>query len=460
MGNYVPLIDRLGFRRAWNSAYYALDAASTAIPAGQTIVVLNWCRHDKGALVATDHYVGVGASETGAGHRASMLRNGDTIKLGAYAGAWQLLSVPIPDDGDHLWALVVDRDNGQLEAWLDGVKVNSAPLTQNPTLTANNQILFNNSTGQLYSDTHWKGAVFSLTAAATPTAAEWAWIFKAIQNPEAPLPALLTGKIAAHNAMWRFGEGVYGSTTIVNERNPGTDDLTLQGGLAIQTARVRARTPWRRPRRTWYSLKPGYTGSTAATDFTFAVQPVVFRVPFSKIHPTIAHTGIEIIDAGATDYIRVENVGGATRVNVKGQTLALDREQADVGGDLVITADGTAVKVYLSGQQIGALTLGAALDFTGNCTISVDGRTNCGRIWIANPAVLPATIETDLRNVVNAADKAVAGLTALVDYSLDSEKLPLATSTTVANGGAVVSVLTLSAQRSTSCNIMLTGYDP
>lgn len=460
--------DRLGFRRPWNAAYYALDAASTAIPAGQTIVVLNWCRHDLGALVAVDHFVGVGPCETGSGHRASMMRNGDTIKLGTYAGAWQQLSVPIPDSGDHLWALVVDRDNTQLEAWLDGVKVNSAALTQNPVLTANNQILHNNSTAQLYSDTHWAGAVFSLTVGQTPTAAQWAAIFREIMNPEAALPASFTARIGAHDALWRLGEGVSGATVIVNERAPGTDDLTIQGGVQIQTVRTRARLPWRIPRRTWYRVKSDEGGASFSGDYAIdADTPIVARFLVVNLEPAKPNIVMGCDNTTNTNYIEISNVAGVVAVRLKCaggaiQALPLVGDQLQ-GGDFWIVCDGTDCKVYLNGNHIGTLVLTAALNLSGDNHYQVVARGGSpfrGAIW--NPAVVPATLAAEIVRCACNPEVDPPSLDRKAhDWPFNSATLPLPTSNGFLNQGCMVTwPFVLSGQRQNVTTTALLGSNP
>lgn len=463
--SFAPsLKDVLGFRRPWMVNQWAQKAASTAIPNNETIVVMNWASHDLGATVASQHYVGVGPTETGAGERVSVLRQGDTLYLGAYNVAWQQILLDIPDNHPHLWTLICDRDNTLLEAWLDDQLMDSVALTQDPDLTANNQIQLNNSSAGLYSDTHWKGAVFSLTNGSTPTAAQWRDILREIVNPQAALPTALTDAIGTHDAMWYLGEGSNTDTDLENDRNPGTDDLAIQGGLTIADIRTRLQHPRALTQRTFYSLTPTYTATTGAVDFGFVGGTSdEFRVLFDGMAPE-DHVGAELTNAAGTHYFRIERVAGVPRIAVRAGgavvTMDLSEDQFENGGDIAIGAISTTAHVCVNGQRIEQLAMGASMDLSGNCVVNLDGRSRCclieGYNTFTSPgdfcAIVCCTVQQPERTLVNLA-------TPLIRFPIQSN-LIAAGGATVANQGSGGGTLTLSAIRSTSCTEVRHGYDP
>lgn len=109
--------------------------------------------------------------------------------------------------------------------------------------------------------------------------------------------------------------------------------------------------------------------------------------------------------------------------------------------------------------------LAAALDLTGNSATYIKyatgDRADVCRIAAWNPATVPATLLDEIRACVCDPENDPPSLTnKLVDFPLHSGLLPLGTETTVANQGTGGGTLTLSAARSTSCEVMLQGHNP
>jgi len=470
---YPPsLKDCLGLQRSWKGTEWAQKAGSTAIPNNETIVVLNWARHKLTATgMGSKRYVGVGPCESVGGERASVMRQDDTLYLGAYGAAWQQLPVAIPDESDHLWALVIDRDNGQLEAWLDSAKANSAALTQDPDLTANNQIQLNDSTGDVYSDTHWAGAVFSLTPGATPTQAQWAEILGWMADPENGVHPLLEAAIGTHDALWRYGEGIYGATTIENERNPGTDDLTLQGGLKVEDIRTRCMVPVRQTEKTFYNVEPGYTATTPATGFGFtASDPIVVRFMPGDLRGMGygGHTLLYLVNAAWSHRFMITGNSSPDQVSLRIVTagvhdfVALKGDQLE-GGDIWMTADGTAREFLLNGQEIGEATAAGAVNLSGNCTAGmnpVHGPSLGCMVRAWQMSSLPATLKDEIRECVMNPEKDPPSLTGKrVDFPLRSDLLG-AGDAWFNNQGLGGGIMNLSAARSTSCREFIAGWNP
>jgi hypothetical protein len=463
---YTLLKDQLGFERTWNNNEWAQDAASTAIPANESIVVMNWAQHKLGATVASQHYVGVGPVESVGGERVSILRQGDVLYCGAYGAAWQQIEVAIPDDDMHLYTIVVDRDNTLLDIWLDDKLLSSTALTQDPDLTANNQLQLNNSTAGAYNDIHFKGAVFSLTNAATPTQAQMAIILRHMMNPDAAIHSTLSSAIGTHDAMWLFGEGDANATTIENDQNPGTDDLAIQGGLDIADTRARLQSPRRNTRRTFYSLTPGYTATTGNQDFGFFTIPVIFRVLFDGMGIGSNYQGAELTNAAGTHYIRIENASNVLRISVRTggavKPHVLSADMAANGADIIVVCTSTDCYICANGPLIDELTLTATLNLSGNCQVNLNGRAKIGLVQAYNE-VLPggfAGICDALCCTTQNPERRILGMSVpLVDFPIRSD-LIAAGGTTVANQGNGGGTLTLSAQRTNSCQEVRTGYDP
>jgi hypothetical protein len=276
------------------------------------------------------------------------------------------------------------------------------------------------------------------------------------------MPADLTSIKGTYYSDYDVGSGVSGSTTLVDNGDNG-DDLTWQGGHTAGNARDRAVTPARIPRYTFYALDPGYTATTGATDFSLAVQPIVWRAHFKNLN-SIDHTGVSLANAAGTVYIRQETVSGQPRLAVDDgtaeQTLSWADFHSQEGADLVVSCSGTTCNIYMNARLVHTFTLAAAMDFTGNCTVTMDGRTDCGRIEVYNPASLPGTFTDDIKGIVRCVDLDIPGLTSVVDFPLHSGLMPNGTETTVANQGTGGGTLTLSAQRSTSTCTMFTGFNP
>jgi hypothetical protein len=469
---HVPLWDRLGFRRTREGTEHAL-ATGTAIPANESILVLNWMRCDLGGT-STDHYIGVGPNETVGGHRVSMLRDDDTIELGVNDGGWQLVVVPIPDSGDHLWGILVDRDNTLLDIYLDGVLVSSAALTNDPTLTANNQVQFNNSTGGANSRiswTSWRGLIQTFANGSTPTQAQMSEALKAMRPPDAPVHTTISGAVGSVYNDWNLGEGLYGSATIT-DNGTSSDDLAIQGGVTIEDVRTRAQTPVRNPRYDWYEIMPAYSAQVPATDFGFTADPVVGRFCMRAISSDIAGAAAWIsINQAAGESITLDYGFGSIML-VPSDSMAAGNplftwSQYDTGPMDIFyvqesTAPGSATHVYCNGQLLDSSTITNLLSMAGQFSVWWEGRNaRLTRFALWNPATVPATLAQEIRDCAMNPEIDPPSLTnKRVDFPLNSDTLPLVTSTTVANQGLGGGVLTMSAQLSTACATMFTGMNP
>lgn len=465
MSNSIPQDrDRLGLRRAWNANTYAIDlGASPAIPNNETAVVLNWARHDLGALVATDHFVGAMAWRTGTGESVVQIRLRDTISFATYDAAWQRITTGIPG-GDHLFATICDRDNVKLEGWIDGSRVDSVALAQNPDLSAGMCYQINNSTGQLYSDTLWRCAILSLAPGRTLTQAQWSEVLRYMADPDAPMHPLLTAALGTVYCNYWPGRGVSGSTTVY-DTGAAANDLLLSA--QVQTVRTRARTPWRRPRRTYYGPKAGEGGASQSTDYDMlAGQPVVARFIVHDLSLVTPNVVVGIDNTAGTNYLEISNTAGVMAVRAKCaggaiQALPLVGDQLQ-GGDFWIVCDGVVGAVYLNAQRIGTLALTAALDLSGDNhyqVVGIGGVTSRGAIW--NPATVPATFEQEIRDCVCNPESDPPSLTRKQhDWPWSSLTLPLVTSSGFANQGAGGHLFACSGQRQNVAKVMLTGMNP
>jgi len=453
--NHVPLNkDRLGFRRTRQGSEHAL-ATGTAIPNNESILVLNWMRCDLGGT-STDHYIGVGPSETVGGERVSILRNGDDLKLGCNDGGWQQVTVPIPDSGDHLWGILVDRDGTLLDIYLDGTLVSSAALTNDPDLSANNQIQLNNSTGGANSRiawTGWRGLIQTFANGSTPSQADMSEALKAMCSPDSAVHSTISSAVGSVYNDWNLGEGIYGATTIT-DNGTSSDDFTIQGGLTIEDISIRAMTPVRRPVQDWYTYLKDEGGAGAVRDYGLAVQPVVMRAHVTDLYNHSAgQTIINFSDNSPNNYIRLRTSAGVLEWELVAnggaqQVLPLEGDQFD-GGDWFIVCNGTDVKIYLNGQHIGTLTLTDSLDFSGNCLYQDNnGNGTACRHAIWNPASIPVTMEEEIRACVMDMDVDPPSLgTPLVDFPLNATTLPLATTSVMVNQGSGGGAYVLSGQR-------------
>jgi hypothetical protein len=465
--NVVPAYDRVGLRRSWQDDEEAIIDPTTANPPNnETICLMNWMRCDLDANVSSDHFVGLFLHRNVTGHAVAMLRNGDAFNMGSYNAAWQYFNVAIPDTNDHLWCVVVDRDNTQLEAWLDGVKVESAALTQDPDLTAALKHTFNNSTAEEYSDITWRGITMTFANGSTPSNANLALAFKGMRDPNySGLHPILSTAKGSYYSDYSPGEGIYGANTVTDNGDNG-DDLTYQGGDTFQVIRTRARTPVRIPQKSYYGLTDNYLATLISVDFGFAVQPVIIRAVMGdcRIRRTGTQETIVFTDTGATDYMRLMTLSGATYVRMRSsganKTCILDSEQPD-GGDLWIICNGTDVDYYWSGVHIFDDTLAAALDLSGTCTITMDGEGGaCCRLAAWNPATVPGTLVAEIQECAMNPELDPASLTnKLVDFPIRSD-LVAAGGSTIANQGTGGGTLSLSAIRSTSCKEIFVGHDP
>jgi hypothetical protein len=367
--------------------------------------------------------------------------------------------------GDHLLVGICDRDNTKLEGWVDNARMISSALTSDPDLSGScrNYMFYNNAAARYVDGAIYRTILLSLTNGSTPTQAEWTEILGYMRNPDAPLHPLLVAAKGTVYSDYYCGEGLDGSATLEDQGDSG-DDLTWQGENC-EDVRYRAQVPRRKPRRTFYSLTPSYTAGTGNVDFGFSgFISVEFRVLFDKMgHDD--HVGVEITNAAGTHYIRVERSGGVPRIAARAGgavvTMNLSDDQLENGGDIAVGAISTTAHICLNGQLIGQLAMGASLNLSGDCQVNFDGDSRCTLIQVYEAFTTPGNFCDLICCTVQDPERTLLNMgTPLVDFPLNSDKLPLATSTTVSNSGSGGGTLTLSAQRSTSCMEVRTGYDP
>jgi len=425
--------DRFGFRRSYQGAEWAQCSPATSIPANVT-------------------------------------RSDDTLKLGVNDGGWQTHDIPIPDSGDHLWCVVVDRDNTLLDAYLDGTLVGTTALTNDPDLLDDNQIQLNNSTGganSSFSNTDWRGVILTFAAGSTPTQAELAEAFRAMRDPHYPglHPTLSAAAGSVYND-YQLGDGEHDETDIEDVGTTG-DDLTIQGGLTIRQIRERCLVPKAIPRRTWYSPQAGATATTGAHDFGVTGTAVIMRVILGDMHHIGASPTLMSLDSGGGDLIKIYVWSGVQRVFATNggagpSTMAVEGDMLR-GGDLWIVKLSSTVYYYWNGQYIHRNTqAGGPIDLSGNLTLALDsdgGRISRVAVW--SPSAVPGTFLDEIRGCCMNPESDPPSLTdKRIDFPLHSGILTAAGSTDVANQGAGGGTLVLSAGRDTSCVEAFHGMDP
>ena len=385
---------------------------------------------------------------------------------GGSIGEGDLVSVPWKAR-DVVLLSVLDRKNTKLELWRDGVRQAQNNITQDPDLSGGSLRLSLHTAGGAM-DTGWvtwKAVLLSLKSGEMFTADEWHDIMHAIRDPGVDVEEFLEDYIGTVSSCWRPGEGVYGGSTITDEGKTGKD-LTWSG-VTFEDVRVRKRVPISRTKSTLYAHKPGYSATTGSVDFGLAVQPVVARIFFGQLkHKGSGQDCVRIRNAAGSHVAGLFDSATAPSLSTREPTTPwtnspLDQQQIE-GGDGWIVADGTSVIFYLCGQAIRSATLGEVLNFAGDCVVDFDGDYGdyC-RIALWNPATVPATLLDEIRACVMnpEIDPPCLMTSRKVNFSLNSEKMPLGTETTVDNDWGP-GTLTISAQRSTSCEPMITGYDP
>ncbi len=457
------LKDRLGARHAPSSTIYATSAATVAVPNTQTIVLLNWLSFYN---MNFSSYAGLYLVRTVPSTYQLALTgaSGTQLLANTYAGAWQsVTSAPLSCPNDIMCAVILDRDNNNLQLWIDGILHVSSAITQDPLIDASGIINLNRAAPSTFDGTVWRASVMSLTAGQTPTEAQWSSILKSMRNPDAPIDPLLLSKVGALYSDFRPGEGQYDSATIADNGTSG-NTLTWQDGTKVETVRTRQRVPWRKPKKTWYALKESYIATSTTTNFGFAVQPIIYRCLFrgttyigsalNALQNTANTHAYFLYQQGSSPWFRMGvKVGG-----VNNWIAFINTSEQTSDGDLWIVSNGTDHKLYLDGQYLGGTTTTAALDLTGDCQISFSGLAGrtC-RLTVWNPATVPATLIQEIQDCVCNPEKDPPSLTdKLVDFALNSDTLPLTTSTTVANQApSGLGTLTLSAARSTSCTNFL-----
>ncbi len=362
---------------------------------------------------------------------------------------------------------------GQVYFFCDGKGVGSADISAKAATDLDGTIMSvgARTNGGIVTDVLMRSRLFIFTGTFPTEAQRNAIVTENYITPDHENQTLVdffgAGYAAARRADVPLNDIPNGSTTVTNLGTGGA--FTISGGLQIQSVRTRAeRVSWWVPRRTFFSLRPGYTGSAAAVDFGLALQPPVMRLLFGKVRhrPGGTYNLATINNVAVTSLLGLLGIASDPPshayfvVNSVYLAIPLFGDQLD-GGDLWLIPNGTDCRLILNGQHVGQLTIAQAINLVGACTVSLDGRGACSRIAIWNPATVPATLEAEIRACCMNPDADPPSLmNKRVDFKLDSAHLPLATSTTVSNDGLGGGTLTLSAQRSTSCEVMLAGQNP
>lgn len=474
MTPYLPQDrDRLGSQAPRGTTYRPSTATYPAIPNNESVAFFAWFKVTEPINASANDFftwyvadIAVGLDQfyvyAGAGGVYVRTRTAGGIQTTTF------ILVPI---GEHFLVGLIDRVNTRLRVWLDAVNVVDDALVRDPqwgggvALVALDSIAGANL---LTTFTNWRGVLMSFVAGSVPSLVQMTEWLKPMCNPEYPIHASLLTIAGTRRSDWRPGEGVYGTST-VTDNGPTAADLTWQGGIQVQQVRTRDRTPLRNPRRTFYSLKPGYTATTGAVGYGFAVQPVIARFVYGPPDGSSATYGC-YLGAGAGNkgfYFRPWSNDGSTRIDVEnsGPSYAFWLNNfyryADKS-DIWFVCNGTDVKMYLNGQQIDGRTLAAALDITGNISVTIDGsRCQVCRVAAWNPTSVPGTLLDEIRACVMNPEVDPPSLTnKRVDFPLHSGILTAAGSTQIPNQGLGGGILTLSAGRDTSCSIMYPGKDP
>lgn len=258
---------------------------------------------------------------------------------------------------------------------------------------------------------------------------------------------------------------LYGATTVANS---GTGpDLTIGGGLNVEDIRTREEGVAKRiPEKTFYTVAGTYSGSTGAHDFGFgSSNPVIIRMitgPFGG-PATVAGPGIEAATSG--DRVRHRLDGSAQRLQSKASgtqvNMYFDHQQMSLGGDIWVVCSGTVHDYYWNGQHVFTdNTFGGALDLSGNCTVTFDGRCHCCRFAAWQMSSVPTNIVQDIRDCCLDPETDPISLTGkLIDFPIKSDLIGSGDST-VANQGSGGGTLTLTGTRANACAEMFHGSNP
>ena len=471
MPNFPPQDrDRLGAEVLDGAVTWCSNNAITPIPNNETIVILNWMRIYRTAVFENARYMG-GRLYNATPHEMGIYNTGTAqISFRWRAAGVRNVAVDYVPNADALYVQITDRDNSREQIWVDHTRVYDAGLAQDPNLSVSNMGRIGDGVSAPAHSIVWRSVLLSLTSGQTPAWDEWRAILRVMRDPDAPLLRDLVNRIGTFAVDWRPGEGIYGTTTVENQRNPGTDDLTWNGGVTVEDVRVRQRRPKAKTRRTYYMLTPGYNAVTGQVDFGFAVQPVVIRLMLNDMSTTKEGTAFTLANAAATHTIRIYNSVGWDGTSVILRTNGVnvhsklrDSVKDNRGGDLFLVWDGTDFHVYYSGQYHDVLTPVAGLDLTGNCTVTFAStkQTQICRVVAWNPTAVPTTLLDEIRDCCMNPDidpPSLAG-SKRVDFPIRSD-LIAAAGTQVVNQGLGGGTLTLGGVRDTACIPMLEGYDP
>jgi len=360
-----------------------------------------------------------------------------------------------------LWAML-DR-SGSCYFYADGVACGSIDISADVGTDIDSDTI--EIGGRLVATEGWSGVVMQahehVLAGTFPTADERAAIaMQRFLNPDAESPVLAAR--AAYATERRldvdFVDTLYGATTVVNHGTGG--DLTIGGGLAIEAVRTRAEMVSPKiTERSFFSLKGNYSGSTGVHDFGFhASDPVIIRMMTGAFKglPTVAGPGIEAATSG--DRVRHRLDGSAQRLQSKAAgtqvNMYMDPTQRGRGGDLWVICNGTTHDYYWSGQHVFRDTsFGAAIDLSGDCTVTLDGRCQCCRMAVWQMSTVPGDLVQELRDCCMDVESDPPSLgTPALDFPLRDGVI---SGTSVPNQGSGGGTLTLSS--ATGIRAMIRG---
>ena len=453
-----PLLckDRLGMRHPRAANPWARNSAYTTIPADESILLFNWLDLSSppytgdpalGLWLFSDNptidFLYLNAAEVAGKVYWTAIHAGGSHNrdLGAITG-------------EHFFVGILDRDNGNLEMWIDSVKADTIPLTHDPDFTTACQIsLFG---GSAYEQTCWKASAMSLANGATPTQAELASILKYMSNPDAPLHPQLLAALGSVYSLYYPGEGNATSTSITDDGLEGKN-LTIQAGQTVASGRVKKHIPYAKPSYTYFGLQDGYTATTGNVDFGFsAIEPVEFRALLGPIGPT-NHTAVEIRNQAGTHYIKVERASGTARVSIRAggvvQNYNLTDDEIANPKDLAIACIASNAYICISGQRIAQLAMGATLNLSGNCQVNLNGASQCCYVEAHNTfTTFGDFCELICCSATMDPERIMPNLETTPRIRLPIHSgLVAAGDNTLANQGTGGGTLTLSAVRSTSC---------
>jgi len=464
--------DRLGARKMTSNTYNAQNLGVTAIPATESVILVNWVRFNAPSMVLSE--VGLRLDKGGTDAIAIQGSVADPTRVAflVFSGVAQYVYAPFVSGADACYALVLDRDHNVVGAYLDGTPVDSAAIANDPDLTAVLRAYFMaNAAG--VDQTVWRSAVLSIATGACPAAADLGALLKGWVNPDAPIPAALYALKGSSYKDYRPGQLVlFPSDAYVEDSGDDGDDLQWQGGVNNSDIRARSQCSLVRPRYTWYGMKPGYDADTGVRDFGGVAGPVVARAVVRATKQSgsgflyLIQAGGEaiVIDCAYIHGLTLSpfDDGGAAFVHIVG-ARGYGLSTTDILDLVYVQHDspiGSTTELFVNGNLIHSSALGTgALSLAGDFRVAMYGSHGgqCCRFEVWQPAAIPADYIDRIRAGVRNVEADLDFGTPIIDFPLNSDTMPLGTETVLANQGLGGGTMTLSAARSTSCKIMIAG---